>query len=187
MPPTSVGVVTHHPAGTWTMEVRAMGVEPRSMLVQATSRRNATLLVRVSEQAQRLDAVTISGRSDLVIHVLDAVLARHRIASGSVFLPGSPQLLGAQRVTDLLSNARGFTVVSPTDIRARNTITGERCQKIGVYVNGIRAIEGVEVLDAAARPDQLLAVEAYPDVGSAPFEWRTADGTCAVIAMWTRR
>lgn len=175
------------PVGTWTMEVRAIGVEPRSMLVQATARRNATLLVRVSDQAQRLDAVTITGRADLVINVLDAVLARHRIASGSVFLPGSPQLRGAQRVTDLLSSARGFTVLSPTDVRARSTRTGERCQKIGVYVNGVRAIEGVEVLDAVARPDQVLAVEAFPDVMSAPFEWRTGDGTCAVVAMWTRR
>ncbi len=175
------------PVGTWMMEVRAIGVEPRSMLANASSRLNSTLLVRVSDQAQRLDAVTINGRADLVINVLDAVLARHRIASGSVFLPGSPQLLSAQRVTDLLSNARGFTVLSPTDVRARNTITGARCQKIGVYVNGVRAIEGIEVLDATARPDQVLAVEAYPDVTSAPFEWRTGDGTCAVVAMWTRR
>jgi hypothetical protein len=175
------------PAGTWVLELRAIGIEPRSLLVQATSRRNATLLVRVSNQAQRLDAVTILGRADLVIHVLDAVLARHRVASGTVFLPGSPQLMGAQRVTDLLSAARGFTVVGPTDVRARSTSTGERCRKIGVYVNGVRAIEGIEALDATARPDQVLAVEAYPDLMSAPFEWRTGDGTCAVVAMWTRR
>lgn len=175
------------PVGTWVMELRAIGVEPRSLLVQASSRRNATLLVRVSDQAQRLDAVTILGRADLVIHVLDAVLARHRAASGTVFLPGSPQLMGAQRVTDLLNAARGFTVVGPTDVRARSTTTGERCRKIGVYVNGVRAIEGIEALDATARPDQVLAVEAYPDLMSAPFEWRTGDGTCAVVAMWTRR
>ena len=72
-------------------------------------------------------------------------------------------------------------------MRARNTTNGARCEKIGVYVNGVRAIEGIEVLDAIARPDQVLAVEAYPDVMSAPFEWRTGDGTCAVVAMWTRR
>jgi hypothetical protein len=175
------------PVGTWAMEMRAIGVEPRALLVQASAWRNTMLLVRVSEQAQRLDAVTITGRADLVIHVLDAVLARHRTASGSVFLVGSPQLRGAQRVTDLLSVARGFTVLSPTNVQARSTASGARCRKIGVYVNGVRAIEGIEALDATARPDQVLAVEAYPDVMSAPFEWRTADGTCAVVAMWTRR
>ena len=175
------------PVGTWMMEVKAIGVEPRAMFVQASARRNTTLLLRIGDQAQRLDAVTIIGRANLVINILDAVLARHRIASGSVFLPGSPELRDAQRVTDLLSTARGFTVLSPTNIRARNTATGARCEKIGVYVNGVRAIEGVEVLDATVRPDQVLAVEAYPDVMSAPFEWRTADGTCAVVAMWTRR
>lgn len=174
------------PFGTWAMELRAIGMEPRSMLVHATSRRNATLLVRVSEQAQRLDAVTITGRADVVMQVLDAVMARSRSASGSIFLPGSPYLRLATRVTDLLVNARGFRRLGPSDVEARTTNTGARCRNIGVYVNGVRAVEGVAALDATTRPDRVLAVEAYPDVMSAPFEWRTADGVCAVVALWTR-
>lgn len=174
------------PFGTWVMELRAIGMEPRSMLVHATSRRNATLLVRVSDQAQRLDAVTITGRADVVMQVLDAVMARSRSASGSIFLPGSPYLRLATRVTDLLVNARGFRRFGPDDVEARPTSTGARCRNIGVYVNGVRAIEGVVALDASVRPDRVLAVEAYPDVMSAPFEWRSADGVCAVVALWTR-
>lgn len=174
------------PFGTWVMELRAIGMEPRSMLVQATSRRNATLLVRVSDQAQRLDAVTITGRADVVMQVLDAVMARSRSASGSIFLPGSPYLRLATRVTDLLVNARGFRRLGPSDMEARTTNTGARCRNIGVYVNGVRAVEGIVALDASTRPDQVLAVEAYPDVMSAPFEWRSADGVCAVVALWTR-
>lgn len=174
------------PFGTWVMELRAIGMEPRSMLVHATSRRNTTLLVRVSEQAQRLDAVTIIGRADVVMQVLDAVMARSRSASGSIFLPGSPYLRLATRVTDLLVNARGFRRLGPAELEARTTNTGARCRNIGVYVNGVRAVEGVAALDATARPDRVLAVEAYPDVMSAPFEWRSADGVCAVVALWTR-
>jgi hypothetical protein len=34
--------------------------------------------------------------------------------------------------------------------------------------------------------EDVLAVEAYPDVLSAPAQWRTNDA-CAVIAFWTRR
>lgn len=156
------------------------------MLVHATSRRNATLLVRVSDQAQRLDAVTITGRADVVMQVLDAVMARSRSASGSIFLPGSPYLRLATRVTDLLVNARGFRRLGPSEVEARPTNTGARCRNIGVYVNGVRAVEGVVALDATTRPDRVLAVEAYPDVMSAPFEWRSADGVCAVVALWTR-
>jgi hypothetical protein len=174
------------PFGTWAMELRAIGMEPRSLLVHATSRRNATLLVRVSDQAQRLDAVTITGRADVVMQVLDAVMARSRSANGSIFLPGSPYLRLATRVTDLLVNARGFRRIGPTDVEARTTNTGVRCRNIGVYVNGVRAVEGVVALDATARLDRVLAVEAYPDVMSAPFEWRSADGVCAVVALWTR-
>ena len=174
------------PFGTWVMELRAIGMDPRSMLVLATSRRNATLLVRVSDQAQRLDAVTITGRADVVMQVLDAVMARSRSASGSIFLPGSPYLRLATRVTDLLVNARGFRRLGPSEVEARPTNSGARCRNIGVYVNGVRAVEGVVALDASTRPDRILAVEAYPDVMSAPFEWRSADGVCAVVALWTR-
>ena len=31
----------------------------------------------------------------------------------------------------------------------------------------------------------ILAIEAYPDVLSAPFLWRTNDA-CAVVAYWTK-
>jgi hypothetical protein len=35
-------------------------------------------------------------------------------------------------------------------------------------------------------PGDVLAVEAYPDVTSAPLLWRTNDA-CAVVAFWTKR
>ena len=175
------------PAGTWNLEVRAMGVEPRSVVVSAVEERGTSVLVRVSDQARRLDAVTVVGRADRTMRVLDDVLERHRTSSGSVFLPGSPQLRFATRVSDLLTVARGFEARGPSGVVGRVTKTGERCRKIGVYVNGIRAIEGTEVLDEYARPADVLAVEAFPDMIMAPAQWRTSDGTCAVVAMWTRK
>jgi hypothetical protein len=33
---------------------------------------------------------------------------------------------------------------------------------------------------------QVLAIEAYPDVISMPYLWRTR-GVCAVIAVWTKQ
>jgi len=180
-------IVTDLPVGTWVMELRAIGVEPRSMVVQASARRDATLMVRVSEQARRLDAVTIVGRPDRIVRVLDDIMKRQRTASGTVFLPGNPHLRDAMRITDVLVGARGFNVLGPKEVVGRVMGLGQRCRNISVYVNGVRAVEGLDALDDYARPNEVLAIEAYPDVLSAPFQWRSMDGVCAVVALWTKK
>jgi hypothetical protein len=42
------------------------------------------------------------------------------------------------------------------------------------------------LLNSDVLPRQILAIEAYSDVITAPLLWRTNDA-CAVIAVWTRR
>ena len=70
------------------------------------------------------------------------------------------------------------------------------CRSIAVYVNGGIYPEGFESLDLVAPPDEVLAVEAYPDVSFAPVQWRGNLGldrsgkslaVCAVVVVWTRQ
>jgi hypothetical protein len=55
-----------------------------------------------------------------------------------------------------------------------------------VYLDGVRVPFGLQGLNDMVRPEEILAIEAYPDVISAPGIWRTNDA-CAVVAFWTRR
>jgi hypothetical protein len=55
-----------------------------------------------------------------------------------------------------------------------------------VYLDGARVAFGLQGVNDAVRPEDILAVEAYPDVISAPAIWRTNDA-CAVVAFWTKR
>jgi hypothetical protein len=57
---------------------------------------------------------------------------------------------------------------------------------VAIYLDGARYHGGLNALNDAVTMKQILAIEAYPDVASAPFLWRTNDA-CAVIAVWTKR
>jgi hypothetical protein len=98
--------------------------------------------------------------------------------------------------------ARGFMYKNPTMICARlGCVTGgcelgathlppqpsEGSQKtIALYVDGERLRGGLAALNDFVPVKDILAIETYPDVMSAPFIWRSNDA-CAVIAVWTKK
>jgi hypothetical protein len=55
-----------------------------------------------------------------------------------------------------------------------------------VYLDGARVAGGLPELRTAISMRDVLAMEAYQDIATAPVEWRTNDA-CAVLAIWTRR
>ena len=197
------------PVGTWVVEARAIGLEPRSVLFEASERGTAETTITMSDRAQPLDAVTVIGERSRDSKILEEVLRRQRSSFGTVFLPGDPWLRGALHTADVLRAARGFRYVSPTEVygrpvppnltaKRRDAQRGGLCTAINVYVNGEFFPGGFEELDAVPVRD-VLAVEAYPDVAFAPIQWRSnvgmtilPDGTptrqvCAVVVVWTSR
>jgi len=189
------------PVGSWVVEARAIGLEPRSVWVEATERGTAETTITMSDRAQPLDAVTVIGEPSHDSKILEEVLRRKRSSFGTVFLPGDPWLRGALHTADVLRAARGFSYRSPTEIYGRTVggLHGGLCTTINVYLNGVFFPGGFEELDAAAPVRDVLAVEAYPDVAFAPIQWRSnvgmtilPDGTptrqvCAVVVVWTSR
>lgn len=196
-------VLTGLPLGTWTVEARAVGLEPRSVMVDATERGDAATTITLSDHTQQLDAVTVVGEPSRDRRVLEDVMLHRRQGFASVFLPGNPWLQGAQHVAEVLRAAKGFQYRSPTEVYGRpippqfypapaprgrvlrNANWG--CANIAVYLNGDRVIGGLEDLDHVVTVREVLAVEAYPDMTAIPPQWRTSDGTCAVVAVWTSR
>src|ERR1035437_8216555 len=120
------------PVGSWVVEARAIGLEPRSVWVEATERGTAETTITMSDHAQPLDAVTVIGEPSHDSKILEEVLRRQRSSFGTVFLPGDPWLRGALHTADVLRAARGFRYVSPTDVSGRLGCRGA----INIYVNG---------------------------------------------------
>ena len=61
-----------------------------------------------------------------------------------------------------------------------------RTRTLAVYLDGARVIGGLAELRTSVTMRDILAMEAYQDIATAPLEWRTNDA-CAVIAIWTKR
>lgn len=200
-------VAADMPAGSWVAEARIIGVEPQDVLVTAMEYAVATANIIVSNGPQRLDAVTVVGRMDRDLRVLEEVLRRKRIGMGTTFLPGHPALRSAHFVSDVMREARGFLYQGPNKILGRQH-GRDRCSNIAVYVDDVRQPDSFESLDHAASIKEVLAIETWPDIAMAPVQYRRAvPGTqdigpprakysrrsmpepppCALVLIWTRR
>lgn len=189
------------PSGTWIVEARALGHEPRSVLVGLRPREVATTTITLDERAQRLDAVSVVGKRGGDAKILSAITSRRTTSFGSAFLPGNEWLESAFDPADVVRGAPGFRYVSPdvllasgcgfqyppTDepTRALGPVRA-RTRTLAVYLDGLRVVGGLPELRTAVTMRDILAVEAYQDIMTAPLEWRTNDA-CAVLAIWTRR
>jgi hypothetical protein len=196
-------VVGNLPTGSWIAEARVMGVEPQTELVTATDSAVASTTFRVSDHPQRMDAVTVMGKPDRNLSVLDDVLRRSRIGSGTTFLPGNPALRNALWTSDVLKEARGFRYISPDSSVGRGG-----CANVAVYVNNMRQPDGLRGLDLVAPVNEVLAVETWPSIEFAPVQYRPSPlgrlsegpgeglahigssptpSACALVLIWTRR
>jgi hypothetical protein len=130
------------------------------------------------------------------------------VASGTLITADNPSVRSSTYATDALRVARGFTWKSPTRVTTRGTSgmgpksaiceslpssdsimprgRGTLRKVVVVYLDGAKMPGGLESINRMVPRDDILAIEAYPDVLSAPFLWRTNDA-CAVIAYWTKR
>ncbi|MHB0961641.1 MAG: carboxypeptidase-like regulatory domain-containing protein [Gemmatimonadaceae bacterium] len=182
------------PGGSWIVETRVIGTEPRATLVTVVDSADNRATITVDNEVQRLDAVTVIGKMDRNTRVLEDVLRRRRHYAGTFFLPGSDAVKRASFTSDLLKEARGFTY------RGRNIILARgRRNCVALYVDDAFEPQALDVLDEAVPLKNLLAVETYPSIELAPVQFRFAFGrpdpnnplervaACAVVVAWTKR
>lgn len=187
------------PEGSWAVRIRALGYAQRTVRLEARTANlpNAVVNIRMIPLAQTLVPVSVVARRDQ--RVLDDIDERMRVAAGTLIRAGDPFLATAMEASDAIRAGRGFTWKSPTEIATRRS--DGRCKsaktstdlmpgrgrrtEVAVYLDGSRVPGGLETLNNMIRPDDILAIETYPEVLSAPFLWRTPDA-CAVVAFWSK-
>jgi hypothetical protein len=127
--------------------------------------------------------------------ILKASDTRMRAASGTLIRGDNLAVRNSTLPSEALTAARGFVYKSTTVYEARtgcrslqsaDTLKAVGSKEIAVYLDGMRFPGGLQTINDVLKPDDILAIEAYPDVTSAPFLWRTNDA-CAVVAFWTKR
>lgn len=201
-------VAANLPAGTWVAEAQVIGVEPQDVLVTATESATATADITVANGPQRLDAVTVVGKPNRDLRVLEDVLRRSRAGMGTTFLPGHPALRSATFTSDVMKEARGFRWINPDSVTVESR---GGCKAVAVYVDDVRQPDMMRGLDHMAPVSEVLAVETWPDIAFAPIQYRPSylgkltvgpqvEGqylplapplpsarACALVLIWTRR
>jgi hypothetical protein len=80
------------PAGTWAVDVKAIGYEPQSELLSVTEHVGPPVLFVVNTRAQTLEAVSVVRTPGRETQILDDIVTRRKVASGAMFMPGNSWL-----------------------------------------------------------------------------------------------
>jgi hypothetical protein len=176
------------PAGTRTLEVRAIGFAMRRVPVDLAAGRAGTVDVRLDRVAT-LDPVTVFGTPSRPSQRLAEFFDRRRHNPFGRFLTAAD--LERRRpieVTEALRGVAGVQVVPGG--RLGNAILGRgkgfgSCRAV-VVLDGL-ALEPNDALDRFVSPQAVAGIEVYPDASFAPPEYGGARRNgCSVVLVWTR-
>jgi hypothetical protein len=185
------------PAGTWEISLRALGYAPKTVVVDAPLATPMTVALQALPHL--LDSMVIRSKASIKDdRVLHEIRERLKVAGGTLITADNLSVRNSIDASDAVAVAKGFIWKGATNVTARARGKGE-CKSaphadaaprkggptIAIYLDGNRVPGGLEMVNRMVPPSDILAIEAYPDVASAPFLWRT-DDACAVIAFWTK-
>jgi hypothetical protein len=165
------------PSGTQTVEVRAIGFEPKRVTVDLARDSLTTLDVVLDRPVQTLDAVKIYGQGNLAMREFQR---RLRAGWGHILTPADIAKRNAFQVSDLFRTMPGVRV-APTRSGFGNTVLIRGC-KPTVYYNGMRMDDdAASDIDMLAQPSNLTAVEVYT-AASRPAEF--FGNSCGSVVLW---
>ncbi|AHG89739.1 hypothetical protein J421_2202 [Gemmatirosa kalamazoonensis] len=178
------------PAGTRTLEVRAIGFGLRRVAIDLAPGRVATVNVRL-DRAQTLAPVTILGRPTSGLAGFLERRAHNR--GGRYITPADIARLRTSNVTDALRAMPGLRIIPDRHggviILGRSLhsqLTGARCLS-AIYLDGQTLPPGDD-LGRWVGPGQVAGIEVYSDEPYAPPQYRDPDFEgCSVLLVWTRR
>ena len=165
------------PSGTQTVEVRAIGFEPKRVAVDLTKERLTTLDVVLDKPVQQLDAVKIYGRGNTS---MADFMRRLKNGFGHILTPADIAKKNAFQVTDLLRTMPGVHV-APTRGFGNAILLRGGCLPT-VYLNGLRMPDDAATeIDSFASPSEVTAVEVYNTAGRPAEFW---GNNCGSVVLW---
>jgi hypothetical protein len=179
------------PAGTQTLEARAIGYIPIGVSVDLYSNRAVTHDVRFDESARVLETVNVTAQqvySRAEQEFLDAkkrgfghFLDREQIERRNPF-----------RTSDLLRAVPGVNIYQGNSPGGTATITmrgvsslSGTCQP-AIVVDGMRFLGDAGDIDVLSNPDDIQGMAIYRGPAETPVEFQGLN-TCGAIVIWTRR
>lgn len=173
------------PSGTWVVEARAIGYEPRRFTVNFPSENVLTRDIALNTAVRELSSVVIKGVTTRWSTVMNDMATRSSRGGGVVLTQANPSLAGAFRLAQAFSAVRGFRMV-PVGALGSYEVRGRQNCRPTLFLDGIRVGTEWSLLDDVVPPSSVIAIEAYPSAAGVPGEF-LGDPRCGSIVVWTKR
>ncbi len=170
------------PAGTVSVEARALGFLPTHTAVDLRSNKTAAVALSVDEQGTTLAPVSVFGKRSAGMKDLNGFLQRRQSGFGHYITAEDIQRRATISITDALRTTPGLRV-NPGRLGYQVSVRGGCSPE--VYLDGVHVYEGAENLDQFVRPEQVAGIEVYTGVAGAPMQFQS--NGCGAIVVWTRR
>ena len=180
------------PSGTQSLEIRAIGYSPRTMVVTLVVGAPPTGDVTMEQAVVLPTVVTMGAKSSKNLATFEA----HKRSSAGGYFIKPARLEGyasLQPLHFLVGGLPGVTVLRPfgqwiATMQRRGASAGARPIQCTpqLYLNGSMVAMSFDDLETAIDPDDLLGVEVYTKDVQIPSIYARSIRSCGLISIWTR-
>ena len=173
--------LTGMPAGTTTIEARAIGYRPVRTSVDARAGVPDSVRIAFAEPVDMLERVTVFGEQRTNWD-RDAFMRRMQSGQGRYLGMDDIEKRNAFAVTDLLRGIPGVRIVPG---RTGESILIRDCAPT-VVLDGVPVISGASIIRNIIAPIDVGGIEVYNSGAFVPPEFSTYLNGCGLVAIWTR-
>lgn len=178
------------PAGTQTLEARAIGYVPIGTSVDLYSTRAVTHDVRFDESARVLETVNVTAQQVYSRSEQEFLSARKR-GFGHFIDRDQIERRNPFRTSDLLRAIPGVNIYqgstgSGTSITMRGVSSMAGTCQPAIVVDGMRFMGDAGEIDVLSNPQDIQGMAVYRGPSETPAEYQGLN-TCGAIVIWTRR
>lgn len=176
------------PAGTYALEVRAIGYAPKRVPVTLSTRAPGSVGIVLDERLNTLQSVVVQADRTKLTKDYNGFLERQKRGMGRFLSEEDLNRRNPIVITDALRTTPGISVV-PNGTGFGYAIQGRGGCQPDVWVDGMRVFDGATDLDQIVRPMDVAGVEVYNGAATVPAQFMGAGGGggCGVVAIWTKR
>ncbi len=177
------------PAGTYNIELRAIGFAVKIQPVTVEGNATARLPFELVASATTIDTVSI--RAPAIPPHLVGFEERRGRGSGRYFTRAQIDKMQPRQITDILRRVPGFQFqpARSDGYSVQTGRTGTRVCPVMYYINGSPFPVGPDqTINSFLDPDAVDGIEVYSGSSSIPPQFNSSmhNSRCGVIVIWTR-
>ncbi|MCC6927716.1 MAG: carboxypeptidase regulatory-like domain-containing protein [Gemmatimonadaceae bacterium] len=175
------------PAGTYTVEARALGFLPQRRAIDVSERNETVADFRLESFGTYLDTVRVTAQSVWKSREMREFDERRKRGFGTFFDEEAIARRNPIYVGDLLQMTPGVRVLPSGGFGHVILMRGMGFQaycKPSIWVDGMRVMNIDGDIDSFVNVQDIRAMEVYPRGGSVPVQFQTLEG-CGSLVIWT--